>query len=66
MLALTRWIDEEVWIDVPPCEDARRIVVKVIRVDGGKVRLGFDADPSVIIDRSEVGAAKQREAIRGK
>lgn len=47
MLILTRAKGERVVID-GPC------VVTLVEVQGGKCRLGFTADPSVTIHRSEV------------
>lgn len=61
---LTRFVDEEVWIDVPAgC--ARRIVVKVGRAERGSVRLGFEADDDVGINRRDVALSKERDAARG-
>ena len=47
MLVLTRRIGEEIVID-------RDIRVKVVAVQGDKVRLGTSAPPCVTVDRSEV------------
>jgi len=47
MLVLTRRLGEEIVID-------GKIRVKVVMVQGEKVRLGITAPPSVPVDRSEV------------
>jgi carbon storage regulator len=47
MLVLTRRIGEEIVID-------GNIRVVVVAVQGGKVRLGISAPPSVPVDRKEV------------
>ena len=51
MLVLTRKPDESVVITT---EAGEEIIVSVLGVNGQQVRLGFDADESVIIDRSEL------------
>ncbi|HKI35707.1 MAG TPA: carbon storage regulator [Gemmataceae bacterium] len=56
MLVLTRKVGEVVVID-------GGIEVTVVKIDGGKVRLGFTAPPAVLIHRSEV-IQSQREAAR--
>lgn len=47
MLVLTRRLGEEIVID-------GHIRVKVVMVQGEKVRLGISAPPSVPVDRSEI------------
>jgi carbon storage regulator CsrA len=37
-------------------ESHREFTVTVLEIRGGKVKLGFDADPSVSVQRSEVWA----------
>lgn len=61
MLVLSRHRDESIWITTPSGE---RIKVTVVELRGDKVRLGFDADTSVIIHREEVEEAIQRENER--
>lgn len=51
MLCLSRKVNEGVVVS-GPCR------VIVVRFKGDKVVLGFEADPSVAIDRDEVDAAK--------
>jgi carbon storage regulator len=58
MLVVSRKEHQEVFIDVPPSSETRRIVVSVPEIRGDKVRLGFDADRDIIVDRSEVAEAK--------
>jgi carbon storage regulator CsrA len=54
MLSLTRGIGEEVVITVTePC----RICVAPLAFRGNAVRLGFEAPPSVVINRFEVQEA---------
>lgn len=50
MLVLTRCSGETVDISV----GGRTIEVKIIQVKGGQVRLGFEADKDVIINRREI------------
>lgn len=52
MLILTRKLGESVMID-------GRIKVKVIRLDGDAVRIGFEAPPDVPIHRHEIYAEIQ-------
>jgi carbon storage regulator CsrA len=55
MLILERLVGETVVIDGPV-----KVTVQKIR-KGGRVRLSFEADKSVTIDRLEVHEAKQKE-----
>lgn len=57
MLLLSRGQNEQVIID-------GRIKVTVLRLAGGRVQLGFEADDSVIIDRMEIHERKMAESIR--
>lgn len=50
MLCLGRKKGQRVIIEV----DGKKVVVTVILVDRGKVRLGFEADTDVAINREEV------------
>ena len=47
MLVLSRYKNEDILIN-------DNIIIKVIEIRGDKVRLGFDAPPSVKIHRREV------------
>jgi carbon storage regulator len=47
MLVLTRRVGEEIVID-------GEIRVKILAIDGGKVKLGISAPPEVLVDRQEV------------
>ncbi len=51
MLALSRFVDESIIIRVPGFPP---IEVKVIRIVGNKVHLGFDAAPAIIVNRKEI------------
>jgi carbon storage regulator len=51
MLVLSRKLGEKVFVSVPGMED---IVVTVVDIDRGKIRLGFQAPPSVKIMREEL------------
>jgi carbon storage regulator CsrA len=52
MLVLTRSVREKVYITTPSGE---QIVVTVMEIpQTGRVRLGFEAAPEVVIDREEV------------
>jgi carbon storage regulator CsrA len=56
LLVLQRKVGEGVTITV----DGRRVRVSVVQVrDFDRVRLGFEADDDVIIDRDEVDARKR-------
>lgn len=48
MLALTMTPGKEIYID------GGRIRIKLIRVQGTKVSLGFDAEAEIVIDRKEI------------
>ena len=54
MLVLSRRIDEGITITVPPSQHSQTISVKVIEIRGYKVRIGFEAEKSVIIHRDEI------------
>jgi carbon storage regulator CsrA len=53
MLVLTRRVGETVVITGLPGR-TRELKVSVVELRDGRVRLGFEADPDVSIDRSEV------------
>lgn len=53
-LVLTREQNESIHI-------GRNIRVTVVKVSGGRVRLGIFAPDDVVVDRAEVAAAKLRE-----
>jgi carbon storage regulator CsrA len=55
MLVLTRKSRESVVIGGAPSLQPV-MTVTVLEIRGGKVKLGFDADPSVPVQRSEVWA----------
>ncbi len=57
MLVLSRKTDQTAVARLP---DGREIVVKVIEIRNGTVRLGFEADRDITIDRREVHDAKQQ------
>ena len=57
MLTLTRREKEYIVIGKNP-----QVRVHVTKIDGGKVRLSVDADPSVPIDRGEVADRKAKAA----
>ena len=56
MLVLTRGVSEVIEIDPRQCPvDERGLVrVMVVSVDGGRVRLGVDADRRISVNRKEV------------
>jgi carbon storage regulator len=51
MLVLTRRLGEEIVI-------GGNVFVRVVGIEGGKVRIGIAAPESVVIDRSEVHARR--------
>jgi carbon storage regulator len=53
MLVLSRHVGEEIVID---CD----IRVRIVAIDGGKVRLGISAPPDVLVDRQEVHNRRAR------
>ncbi len=53
MLVLTRKIEESVVIGRPGTTQVL-LTVTVVGIEGGKVRLGFQADPSIPVYRREV------------
>ena len=57
MLVLTRKTGEAV-VDTGLPGQVRELKVSVVEVRGGRVRLGFEADMDVVIDRSEVWGRK--------
>ena len=62
MLVLSRQREQSIICTTPSGE---RIEVTVMDIRGDKVRLGFTADRSIEIDRSEIRAAKdaRREGV---
>jgi carbon storage regulator len=50
MLVLTRTKNESVQVEL----DGREVTVKILGVDGGKVRIGFEAPEEVRILRTEI------------
>lgn len=51
MLVLTRSKDEEI---ILTCKDGTTITLKVLEINSGKCRIGFDAPKDVIIVRKEI------------
>jgi carbon storage regulator len=54
MLVLTRRVGQTVVID-------GKIEVKVVSLQGGKVRLGFTAPKGVLVDREEINERRRLE-----
>lgn len=54
MLVLGRYLDQRIVID------GGRIILTVVDIQQEKVRLGFEADPGIVIDREEIHEAKRR------
>jgi len=61
MLILSRKTGEAIVVTGLPGR-VRELKVSVIDIQGGRVRLGFEADADVVIDRSEVWERKQANA----
>ncbi len=57
MLCLTREAQQQVYVTT---KSGERIIIRVVEAMNGKVRLGFDADQSTIIDREEIHWRKQQ------
>lgn len=51
MLVLKRYVEEEIWLDLP---NGERIVLKPVEVRSGFVRMGITAPASVTIRRAEL------------
>lgn len=58
MLVLSRHEGEEIDVTFPGPPEIR-MKIKVVLIGRGKVRIGLDADASVIIDRGEVTKRKE-------
>ena len=58
MLVLSRQIAETIVMTVPASAQPTTIEVRLCDVRGDRARLGVDAAREVIVDRSEVHAAK--------
>ena len=55
MLMLSRLMGEEIKITVPPSQETQEIVIRVVEIRNKvKARLGFTADKSVVIMRTEL------------
>lgn len=54
MLVLSRKLDERIQITVPPSAFPQVVQLLVIEIRGDKVRLGLNADKSVMIHREEI------------
>lgn len=61
MLCFKREKEEGVVIQVPPSTEVRTIRFLVLDVFGNKVRVGFAAQPDIIIHREEVWLAIQEQ-----
>jgi carbon storage regulator CsrA len=62
MLVLSRKAGEEIELDL----GGHRVVMRVMEIRPDKVRLSFDADRSVAIDRAEVAASKRASMVERK
>jgi len=63
MLVLTRKTGEAIVVTGLPGR-VRELRVSVVDIQNGRVRLGFEADADVVIDRSEVWEQKRaKEAL---
>lgn len=60
MLVLSRKIGERIVITPPGHAE---IVLTVVDVDGNKVRLGWDADKNVAINREEIQKKKDADKV---
>lgn len=57
MLILSRKIQETVTL----ARDGETLAtIRIVDISGNKVRLGIEADKSIVVDRSEVAEAKKR------
>jgi carbon storage regulator CsrA len=56
MLVLSRKPGESITIEIPPSTEARTIQVTLCVLQGGKARLGIEADESIGISRTELSA----------
>ena len=56
MLVLSRKLNQAIVID-------GKITVTIVSISGDQIRLGIQAPPDVVVDRSEVHAAKLAEKV---
>lgn len=63
MLVLSRDVQEEVRLKIPPSSDEQEVIVKYIR-GAGKIRIGFDAPPEINIFRPETRDGDDHETGR--
>lgn len=54
MLVLTRKLNEAIEFQVPPSDQPQVIRLTVSRIQGNRVQLGAEADPSVQIGRPKI------------
>jgi sRNA-binding carbon storage regulator CsrA len=54
MLALSRQVGETVVITIPPSAVPQEVRLTVVSAERSKARIGFKADPAIIIDRLEI------------
>ncbi len=62
MLVLAREINQRVEIQVPPSDKVQTILVTCVGIRPEKVRMGFEADKAISIDREEIAIAKRDPA----
>lgn len=57
MLVLTRKAGQSIYLEIPAGDHDRKVHVKVTDIRGSIVRLGIEADSTVIVDINEEGSA---------
>lgn len=62
MLVVTRKVNEQVYLDVPPSTEPIRIMIQPADIRGDKIRLGIDAPREVQISRDDMKKGRPAEA----
>lgn len=64
MLVLSRKVNEGIILIVPPSPVAQVVEVKTVQLKGNVVRVGVDADITVLIRRSELPPSTEELQLR--
>jgi len=62
MLVLTRKVNEQIYLDVPPSTESIRIMIQPAAIRGDKIRIGIEAPPEVDISRDDMIKGRPAEA----
>lgn len=50
MLVLARRIEQSIYLDIAASDYDRKVLIKVIDIKGAIVRIGIEADSTVVVD----------------